>query len=211
MSDDRRILIVDADPRFLAWCGKQLGNCPLATTGADSVECAERLLGVRDYEVLVASADLAGNQELQFIRRVAAAYPHLGLLVIAEPNTTAPAVDAVGLPLSGYLVKPFTATRFCEAVMTACEQSRMSRQILALCQGAIGAGSQPDAPPTSAGDADRSKLPAMLGGIQRLVRSRDAVPGQLCSSGGDTQGLARARELMAEIGGRFERRTTDVH
>jgi DNA-binding NtrC family response regulator len=170
----------------------------MAVTGADSVECAERLLGVRDYSVLVASADLPGNRDLSFLRRVSSAYPQLGLVAIAEPSTTEPAIAAVGMPVTAYLIKPFTADQFCRAVLEAAEQSSMAVEVMRLCRemmsGKQASGEGADA---SAGAA-ASALPQLISGVQRLVRSRASNPAQLCSSGIGTEMLERVRDLVGD-------------
>lgn len=106
MEDAPRLLLADDEKTFLnatADLLRQEGyHCDTALDGAT----AASLLRSTHYDVLIADIKMPGNPNLELIRQVARSIDGLPVIIVTAYPSFETAVDALDLPVWGYLEKP---------------------------------------------------------------------------------------------------------
>lgn len=106
MDDSPRLLLADDEEVFLMATADLLRregyHCDTATDAAT----AAAMLRATHYDVLIADIKMPGNPNLELIRQVARSIDGLAVIVVTGYPSLDTAVDAIDLPVWGYLRKP---------------------------------------------------------------------------------------------------------
>ena len=122
-------------------------------TALDGLIAAE-LLGEQEFDCLISDIHMLGNTKLEFIQIVKQKHPGLPVILVTAYPSMDTAVEAIGLPVVSYLVKPFLPAVLLSAVEGAVCRSRLLRQF----------------------DATRSNLEQWLSEVNQLEAGLRAAP-----------------------------------
>jgi len=107
MADTRgTILVVDDDPGSIELLSDFLGGKQLAVARAQNLDEALGELDRERPDAVLISLRLGEADGLEALRRIREVNVHVGLLVMAEPEDTARAKEALALGAMDYLLKP---------------------------------------------------------------------------------------------------------
>ncbi len=106
MEDSPRLLLADDEKTFLMatseWLRQEGYHCD---TALDAPTAASMLRSAH-YDVLIADIQMPGNPNLELIKQVARTIDGLPVIIVTGNSTLETAVDALDLPVWGYLQKP---------------------------------------------------------------------------------------------------------
>lgn len=142
-ADPPRILLVEEDDACAMAIREPLG--PIArVTRVATAEQAEELLLTRDWNILIADAELPGLDGLELVRASRRADPELVALVVSGHERFADAVEAMRAGASDFISKPVEAQDLCTKVRHAAELDRANRDRRGPVERVLAVGAHPD-------------------------------------------------------------------
>ncbi len=106
MEDSPRLLLADDEKTFLLATAESLRQEGYYCDTAPDAPTAASMLRASHYDVLIADIMMPGNPNLELIRQVARSIDGLPVIIVTGNSSFATAVDALDLPVWGYLQKP---------------------------------------------------------------------------------------------------------
>jgi DNA-binding response OmpR family regulator len=106
MEHPSRILLADDEKTFLLATADSLRQEGYFCDTAPDAPTAASLLRANHYDVLIADIKMPGNPNLELIRQVARSIDGLPVIIVTAFPSFETAVDALDLPVWGYLEKP---------------------------------------------------------------------------------------------------------
>jgi DNA-binding response OmpR family regulator len=106
MDDSPRLLLADDEQTFLMATADLLRREGYHCDTATDAPMAAAMLRATHYDVLIADIKMPGNPNLELIRQVARSIDGLPVIVVTGYPSLDTAVDAIDLPVWGYLKKP---------------------------------------------------------------------------------------------------------
>lgn len=106
MEDSPRLLLADDEKTFLMATAESLRQEGYYCDTATDAPTAASMLRAAHYDVLIADIRMPGNPNLELIRQVARSIDGLPVIIVTGNSTLETAVDALDLPVWGYLTKP---------------------------------------------------------------------------------------------------------
>lgn len=106
MEHPPRLLLADDEKTFLLATADSLRNEGYLCDTAPDAPTAASLLRSNHYDVLIADIKMPGNPNLELIRQVARSIDGLPVIIVTAFPSFETAVDALDLPVWGYLGKP---------------------------------------------------------------------------------------------------------
>lgn len=106
MEDSPRLLLADDEKTFLMATAESLRQEGYYCDTALDAPTAASMLRSAHYDVLIADIQMPGNPNLELIRQVARSIDGLPVIIVTGNSTIETAVDALDLPVWGYLKKP---------------------------------------------------------------------------------------------------------
>lgn len=106
MDDSPRLLLADDEQTFLLATADLLRREGYHCDTATDAPMAAAMLRATHYDVLIADIKMPGNPNLELIRQVARSIDGLPVIVVTGYPSLDTAVDAIDLPVWGYLKKP---------------------------------------------------------------------------------------------------------
>lgn len=106
MDDSPRILLADDEKTFLMATAESLRQEGYHCDTAPDAATAAAMLRSTHYDVLIADILMPGNPNLELIRQVARSIDGLPVIIVTGNPSLETAVDALDLPVWGYLRKP---------------------------------------------------------------------------------------------------------
>ena len=112
MLDGLRVLVVDDDEQVLDVLGAYLDSKGFHTTTCTTAR--EGLLALRDSEfgLVISDIRMAGMDGFEFLRRVRANYPSIGIILMTAYENEFPLSQALKAGADGYISKPFRLPKF---------------------------------------------------------------------------------------------------
>ena len=106
MEDSPRLLLADDEKTFLLATAESLRQEGYYCDTAMDAPSAASMLRAAHYDVLIADIQMPGNPNLELIRQIARSIDGLPVIIVTGNSTLETAVDALDLPVWGYLKKP---------------------------------------------------------------------------------------------------------
>lgn len=107
MSTSGRILITDDDKRFQDVTSSMLERAGYECDSALDASEALRLLQKNSYDLILADIKMPGNLNMEFIRELPDIAEGVPIIIVTGYPSLQSALQAIGLSVKGYLVKPF--------------------------------------------------------------------------------------------------------
>jgi CheY-like chemotaxis protein len=149
-----RILYADDEAACLATFSNRLKKAGYECVTALDGLIAANLLGEQEFDCLISDIHMLGNTKLEFIRVVKEKHPGLPVILVTAYPSMDTAVEAFGLPVVSYLVKPFLPAALLSAVEAAVCRAQLLRQF----------------------DTTRRNLENWLGEVNQLAAGLRAAP-----------------------------------
>lgn len=128
------ILLVDDDDMFRDSTERALSTVGYRCLVASDVRQAWELIQSESPSVVISDIRIDGNLDLEFVRGAARSPSEPSIILVTGYPTIETAVEAVGLRIAGYLVKPFEMTELVRLVdegLSARSRSRSIQNVLA--------------------------------------------------------------------------------
>lgn len=100
------ILVVEDDPQFGATLERVLRHHGYECRWVKDVSGAVTALAERAYDLLISDVHMPGNDGLALVEHLRAAAPEVPIILLTGYPTLETAIQSVGPPVVGYLVKP---------------------------------------------------------------------------------------------------------
>ena len=126
------ILMADDEDTFLMSTADLLRNAGYECDCVSDATSALRKLQDKSYDLLISDIKMPGNSELSFIKKVASLPGFFPVILVTGYPCINTAIDAVHLPVTSYLVKPFDFDELLERVNDAVKESQEYRKSLDL-------------------------------------------------------------------------------
>ena len=124
MFTDAQILLADDEPHFLSATARALTRVGYqCDTALDATRC-RALLRQSPYDALLADIYMPGNSQLELIAELPSDWPPPAVILMTGKPSIPSAINAIKLPVSAYLVKPFTLDRLLGELQDALERRR---------------------------------------------------------------------------------------
>ncbi len=104
---NQSILLVDDDDLFRTSTERALSTVGYRCLVASDVQEAWELIEAESPSVVISDIRIEGNMDLEFVRGAARSSAEPSIILVTGYPTVETAVEAVGLRIVGYLVKPF--------------------------------------------------------------------------------------------------------
>lgn len=131
MSDIGRVLIADDEELFLESTADLLRRagyeCDTASNGRDALA----LLSQHGYDLLIADIKMPGNSDLELAHEVEESETPLPIVFVTGYPSLHTAVEALELPVVGYLLKPLDLNDLFFQVRRGVERGRLLRTLRA--------------------------------------------------------------------------------
>lgn len=122
-----RIMVVDDDPGIGALLSEMLLSQDAQTTVvSDSLDALERI-SREPVDLMTVDLMMPGIDGIELCRRVRAAHPEIGLVVISGSRDVSMAIEAMKLGALDYILKPFSLETVITVLTGALDKSRQSR------------------------------------------------------------------------------------
>ncbi len=123
-----RILIADDEPMFLETTAELLGyrdyQCDCAQDAAEAAD----LLSRNRYDLLISDIRMPGNPRLELIRVLHEIAPGMPTILVTGNPSVDTAVDAIGLPVLAYMLKPVDFDELLGRVDQCMRKSRVAHR-----------------------------------------------------------------------------------
>jgi CheY-like chemotaxis protein len=126
-----RILIADDEQTFLTATAQLLRNEGFECDCAEDAIQASAKLSEKTYDLLIADIKMPGNTNLEFIRHLSQTAPTLSIILVTGYPSQQTAIEAVGLPVTAYLVKPVDFAQLLQKTRAAVKMSRFYKTVIA--------------------------------------------------------------------------------
>ena len=124
-----KILVVDDDPDCLAMAVRVLRHVGYECDEAKDAYAAVKMLSERDYDLLVSDLEMPGNEDLRLIRQAPQLAAGLPVILMTGYPTVETAIQSIQLPVSAYLVKPFSSEKLLEEAQKAIQRRKALKAI----------------------------------------------------------------------------------
>lgn len=131
MSDIGRVLIADDEALFLESTADLLRRAGYECDTASDGKAAAALLAQHCYDLLLADIKMPGNSDLELAHEVAESETPLPIVFVTGYPSLHTAVEALELPVVGYLLKPLDLNDLFFQVRRGVERGRLMRQLRA--------------------------------------------------------------------------------
>lgn len=129
MAEEGRILIADDEEVFLHSTAdllrRQGHECDTAQDGPAAI----KMLGAKEYDLLIADIRMPGNPELELILDLPKIAAELPVILVTGYPSLRSAIQSVQLPVAAYLVKPFEFDELLAQVQVSIEHIHTYRTI----------------------------------------------------------------------------------
>ncbi len=127
--NDGKILITDDEEVFLISTAdilrKEGFECDCAKNGNEALEKIKK----SDYDLLIADIKMPGNSDLELVKEINELKKNIPTLLVTGYPSTDSAVQAVGLPVAGYLLKPLDIQELLEKTGNAIQRSKLNKMV----------------------------------------------------------------------------------
>jgi len=123
------ILLADDEQTFLASTAELLRNEGFCCDCAENAEQVIEKLSKKNYDLLITDIKMSGNSNLELVRKIADRQPATSVIIITGYPSQQTAVDAIGLSIAAYLLKPLDFPQFLEAVKSAVKTSLLYKTV----------------------------------------------------------------------------------
>lgn len=121
-----KILLADDEQTFLTATAQLLRNEGFECDGvADSAAAIEKL-SQKNYDLLIVDIKMPGNANLELVRHLSANMPAVKIILVTAYPSQQTAIDAVGLAVAAYLVKPVDFPELLEKSKQSVKLSRLA-------------------------------------------------------------------------------------
>ncbi|HAL44954.1 MAG: hypothetical protein A2Y12_10580 [Planctomycetes bacterium GWF2_42_9] len=121
------ILITDDEPTFLVSTSELLRKegyvCDCASNGKDTLQ----ILSAKEYDLLIADIKMPGNSNLELIKEVNDKFPATNIILVTAYPSQQTAIEAVGLKVFSYVVKPFDFKTLIKDIRSATKTSKLTK------------------------------------------------------------------------------------
>jgi DNA-binding response OmpR family regulator len=97
-------------------------------TASDATEAAH-MLSEKEYDLLISDLEMPGNEDLRLIRNVPQIAAGLPVILMTAYPTVETAIQSIQLPVTAYLIKPFSHEQLFTETRRAVESSQAYRAI----------------------------------------------------------------------------------
>ncbi len=122
-----KILIADDEETFLASTAQLLRNegfeCDCAENGAEALD----KLSQKKYDLLIADIKMPGNSNLELVRQLSKDMPTVKVILVTAYPSQQTAIEAIGLVVSAYLIKPVDFPELLEKTKLAIKLSQLNK------------------------------------------------------------------------------------
>lgn len=130
------ILVADDEELCLRVTADMLRRGGYECSCAPDGPTAARMLGDREYDLVIADINMPGNSELEFVRELPHIANHLPVILMTGYPSVESAIESLHLPVAAYLLKPVEMSKLLGQVKTAVAKSRLRRAVLGARQRA---------------------------------------------------------------------------
>ena len=195
MEDSPRLLLADDEKTFLLATAESLRQEGYYCDTAMDAPSAASMLRAAHYDVLIADIQMPGNPNLELIRQVARSIDGLPVIIVTGNSTLETAVDALDLPVWGYLKKPLDFDALLQRIRVALQfrhqfnvvhnQRRRTEELLDsvdIIESMMvrGASSDTQVPVETFIALTMRNILGALDDLQRLVAPTQALHGDAC-------------------------------
>jgi DNA-binding NtrC family response regulator len=128
MDPPKYILITDDDERFQSVTATMLQRAGYACDSALDATAALKLLKEKTYDLILADIKMPGNMNMEFIRELPMIAKDVPIIIVTGYPSLQSAMQAIGLSVKGYLVKPFDYHMLLSQVRAWIEHSQAIRE-----------------------------------------------------------------------------------
>lgn len=119
-----RLLVADDEPVFLESITELLRSEQYEVASAPDAATCQRLLAEYAFDVLIADIRMPGNSQLELLNSMSAHGAPPPVILMTGYPTIGSAIQAIKLPVTAYLVKPFDFGRLLAEVESAIAGAR---------------------------------------------------------------------------------------
>jgi CheY-like chemotaxis protein len=123
------VLLADDEKTFLSATAQLLRNEGYSCDCAETAEQALGKLTKKSYNLLIADIKMPGNSNLELVKKTAVENPATSIILITGYPSQKTAIEAVGLPITAYILKPINFPEFVQQVKSAVKTSTLYRII----------------------------------------------------------------------------------
>ncbi len=192
-----RILVVDDEPHVRRAIALILRDAGFIAEEAGDASQGSACLERDEFDLVLADLRMPGNERSAWLRQLAREWPELPVIVLTGAPCMESAIDAIGLTVRAYLLKPVLTERLIAEIHRARatngrgELSQMRRRVLARSETWALSPRQAQVLELLAGGAANKTIAARLGCTPRTVE--DHVGALLKKSGADSRTALVAR------------------
>jgi DNA-binding NtrC family response regulator len=128
MGTPGNILIVDDDEGFQKLTASMLNKAGYTTDMANDAISARTRLQNNVYDLILADLQMPGNRNMEFIHQLPALAEGVPVIIVTGYPSLQTAMDAIGLSVKGYLVKPFEYHVLLSQVRAWIQQAEAERE-----------------------------------------------------------------------------------
>jgi CheY-like chemotaxis protein len=120
-----KILLADDEKTFLESTSELLRKngyfCDCANDGKSTL----KKLSQNSFDIVVADIKMPGNSDLELIKQINVLYPSIIVILITAYPSQQTAIEAIGLRVTGYIVKPFDFNDFSKTIDSAIKNCKL--------------------------------------------------------------------------------------
>jgi DNA-binding response OmpR family regulator len=124
-----RILLADDEETFLKATSEVLRekgySCDCAPDGYTAIS----MIQTGHYDLLIADIKMPGNPDLELVKDISGSIHGIPIILVTGYPSADSAIEAVGLPVWAYIVKPFEIDEFLDTVRHALDYSLSFRAV----------------------------------------------------------------------------------
>jgi DNA-binding response OmpR family regulator len=121
------ILLADDEQTFLASTSELLRKAGYICDCADNGEDTLKKNSGKDYDLVITDIKMPGNSNLELVREINDRYPAVSVIIITAYPSQQTAVEAIGLRVFAYIVKPFDFNQLLKNADSAIKTSKLSK------------------------------------------------------------------------------------
>ncbi|MCX6640618.1 MAG: response regulator [bacterium] len=129
MERQGRILFADNEDTFCEAQADHLRKEGYVCDCAGDSKSAAKLIGMNEYDLLIADIRMPGNENLEFLYSLSKKKPTLPVIIVTAYATVETAVDSIQLPVVGYFRKPYDQKAFNTQVRLVMGRSQIRKII----------------------------------------------------------------------------------
>jgi DNA-binding response OmpR family regulator len=124
-----KIILADDEPTFLKSTSELLRKEGFFCDCADTGDSVLKKMSDADFDILIADINMPGNSNLELIKKIIELYPSVIVILITAYPSQQTAIEAIGLQVSGYIVKPFDFNLLLKNVKTSIKACKLSKLV----------------------------------------------------------------------------------